>query len=76
MWCVCVYISAPVAINLWNDMEPIYLVKNSTAFMAVVVGIISGHSISIDTHYRIQSNRSKLALHKPSIHFNSHLKQT
>ena len=36
-----------------------------------VVGIHSKHGLSIDAHHGNQSNRSKLAPYKPSIHFNN-----
>ena len=38
------------------------------------VDIVSGHmhGLNIDTHYRNKPNKSKLALYKPLIHFNSH----
>ena len=40
--------------------------------MATVVGIASIHSLTIEVH---QPNRSKLALYKLLLYFNSHLKQ-
>ena len=42
--------------------------------MAGVVGIISRCGLSIEACQRNQLNKSKLALYKLSIHFNSHLK--
>ena len=43
--------------------------------MAAVVGIDSGHGLTIEVCYRNQPNKSKLALYIPLLHFNSHLKQ-
>ena len=43
--------------------------------MAAVVGIVSGRDVSIHTRCRNQPNKSKPALYKPLLHYNSHLKQ-
>ena len=40
--------------------------------MVAVVGIISGHDLSIHTCHE---NESKLVLYKPLLHCNSHFKQ-
>ena len=42
--------------------------------MAAIIGAISKHGLRIDAHSRNQCDKSKLALYKPSIHFNSCLK--
>ena len=44
-------------------------------YVVAVVSIVSTHGLSIDAHRGTQPNRCKLALYKPSIHFNSSLKQ-
>ena len=41
--------------------------------MAAVVGIVSGHDVSIHTRHGNYPNESKLALYKPLLHCNSHL---
>ena len=43
--------------------------------MAIVVVIINGRGLTIDTHHRHYSNKSCLALYKVLIHCNSHYKQ-
>ena len=43
--------------------------------MAAIVGIDSRRGLRIEAHCRNQSNKSKLALYKPLLHFYSHLKQ-
>ena len=43
--------------------------------MEAIVIIISRHSLVIEAHCRNQPSKSKLALHKPLLHFYSHLKQ-
>ena len=43
--------------------------------MAVIVGIISRRGLTIDVRLGSQSNKSKLALCKPLLHFTSHSKQ-
>ena len=40
-----------------------------------MVSIVSRHGLSIDAHHENQPNKHKLAPYKPSIHFNSRLKQ-
>ena len=55
---------------------PIWLVKQVLKLLCtvlVVVGIVSRHGLSIDTCEN-QRNKYKVALYKPSIHFNSNLK--
>ena len=44
-------------------------------YMAAVVSIISGRAIIIYVCHGNQSNKGKLALYKPLLHYNSHLKQ-
>ena len=53
-----------------------WLNKFYNFYTTAVVGIHSTcrYGLSIDTHHGNQSNKSKLALHKPSIHFSSCLK--
>ena len=43
--------------------------------MAGVVGIVSGHDVSIYTRRGNWPNKSKLVLYKPLLHYNSRLKQ-
>ena len=43
--------------------------------MAVIVGIVSRHSLRIEARRRNQPNKRKLALYKPLLYFYSHLKQ-
>ena len=43
--------------------------------MATVVGIGSGRDVSIYMRHGNKPNKSKLALYKPLLHCNSHLKQ-
>ena len=45
--------------------------------MAAVVGIVSGHGLSIHVHgdNRVSYVGDKLVLYKPLFHCNSHLKQ-
>ena len=47
---------------------------SSTAFVAAVVNIVSRRDLSIEVHHGNLPNKHKLALYKPSIHFNSSLK--
>ena len=55
---------------------PIWLVKQVVQpYTAAVVGIVSRHGLRIEVHRRNQPNKSRLALCKPWIHFNSLLKQ-
>ena len=45
-------------------------------YMIDIAIIVSRHGLSIDLHYKNQSNKvSYIALYKLLIHFNSHLKQ-
>ena len=44
--------------------------------MAAVVRIVSEYGFNIDAHHKNQPNKSKLALYKPLICFNSCLKQS
>ena len=41
--------------------------------MQAVVGVVSGHGLSIYVHSEDQPNKYKLTLYKPSIYFNSPL---
>ena len=43
-------------------------------YAAAVVSIISRNGLSIDKHCENQPNNYKLALYKPSIHFNNSIK--
>ena len=43
--------------------------------MAAVVGVGSGRDVSMYTRRGNWPNKSKLALYKPLLHCNSHLKQ-
>ena len=45
-------------------------------YVIAVVGVISRDGLSIDAHHENQPNKKayKLALYKPSVHFNSSLK--
>ena len=43
--------------------------------MSAVISIISRHDLSIGADCGNQPNKSKLALYKPLLHFNSHLRQ-
>ena len=52
-----------------------WLNKLYMLYVAATVSIISRCGLTIDVHHRNQSNKSKLALCKPWIHFYSHLKQ-
>ena len=45
------------------------------SMMAAVVGIGSGRDVSVDTRRRSYPSKGKLALYKPLLHYNSHLKQ-
>ena len=79
--CVCVCVSAPRLLItsdvMWCDIDPYdWLNKSYGFYMAAVVGIDSGSSdVSIYTRSGNQPNKSKLALYKPLLHYNSHLKQ-
>ena len=44
-------------------------------YTTAVAVIIGRHDLSNEVHHRNQPNKSKLALYKLSIHFNSSLKQ-
>ena len=56
-------------------MDPIWLIKLVLQllqlYVAAVVGIVSRYGLSIDALHGNQSNKHKLALHKPLIHLNS-----
>ena len=55
-------------------MDPYnWLNKFYRCYVAAVVSIVSRCGLSIDAHHKKQPNKHKLALHKPSIHFNSKL---
>ena len=43
--------------------------------MAALVGIVSGHDLSIHTHRQKLATEGKLVLYKPLLHCNNHLKQ-
>ena len=47
--------------------------KFYSLYITTVVGIFSRHELSIDVHHENPRNKSKLALYKLSIHFNSRL---
>ena len=42
-------------------------------YMAAIVCIVNRHGLTIEACHRNQPNKSKLALHKPLLHFNSQL---
>ena len=57
---------------MWTPYD--WLNKFYSLYVAAVVGIISRCGLSIDEHHENHLNKYKLALYKPSIHFNSSLK--
>ena len=78
--CVCV---CPPPLRLlitsdvmWCDVDPYDWLNMFYGFyMAIVVGIVSGCGINIHTRHGNLPNKSKLALYKPLLHCNNHLKQ-
>ena len=61
---------------MWCDIDPYDWLNEFYGFyMAVVVDIASGRDVSIDTHRGNQTNKSKLALYKPLLHYSNHFKQ-
>ena len=52
---------------IWAPYD--WLNKIYSFYVETVVGIISRHGLSIDVCYRNQSNKSKVALYKPLIHY-------
>ena len=61
--CVGVCLSAPrlpvTSDVMWHDIDHIRLVKQALQlYIAVVVGMVSGHGLSIDVHNRKQPNNS------------------
>ena len=57
-------------------MDPYdWLNKFYSFYVTAVVGIVGRHGLSTDAHHENQPNKHKLALYKPSIHFNISSKQ-
>ena len=83
--CVCVYVCLCVCPlprllitsgMMWHKWVPYdWLNKFYHFYMAAVVSIISRCGFRIESHFRIQPNKSKPVMYKPWIHFSSHLKQ-
>ena len=61
---------------MWHDMDPYdWLNKLCNFCMAAIVSIVTRCGLRIEAPHRNQTNKSKLALYKPLLHFYSHLKQ-
>ena len=58
---------------IWTSYD--WLNKLYSFYVAALVGIVSRHGLSIDAWFENQANKHKLALYKPSIHFNTSLEQ-
>ena len=73
--CLCVCVFVPKAMAWYIRMDPHdWLNMFYSLYVIAVVGIISRGGLSIDAHHENQPNKHKLALYKPSVHFNSSLK--
>ena len=68
--CVCPLLRLLITIDM--ILTPDWLNKFYSCYVAAVVGFISRHVFSIDA---CCENQPKLALYKPSVHFNSSLKR-
>ena len=76
--CACVCISPPPRLlitssMMWSQYD--WLNEFYSFYMTAIVSIISRRGLKIEAQHRSQPNKSKLALCKPWIHFNSLLKQ-
>ena len=74
---VCVYIRPCMKLLITSDVIWIphdWINKFYSSYMAAVVDIISGCSLSVDVRHTNHLNKSKLVLYKPLIHNYSCLK--
>ena len=77
--CVCVCPPPRLVITsgvIWCDMDPYdWLNKHYSFCTAAIVDIVSSCGLRIGARRTNQPNKSKLALYKPLLCLNSHLKQ-
>ena len=75
--CVCVCVSTLRLLitsgKIWTQYH--WLNKFYNCYIAAVIDIVTRYGLSIYACHRHQSHKIKLVLYKPSIHFNSRLKQ-
>ena len=71
--CVCLYQKLLITSGMiWAPYD--WLNKFYSFYAVAVVGMVSRCGLSIDVCHKNQPNKHKLALYKPSFHFNSSLK--